>query len=264
MVWLAVTRPPMPEPDRLRGHHLDEARVVVVGLVAVDVDAQALVGGERHRELDRALAVLARQLEVRDRAHHVDAHVDRAAHQLLAAVERHDALLRKGDQLQLHLVADLLAQLEQRAHRAQLGVADVDVAAHELDAVGQLPAQHGADAALDVVDGQRLDPLGPDGDALEQRAGLVVARLADGEHGVEVDVRLDQGRRDQGAAEVDRPAAPPARAAAIRPSRMPISRVSDCPGRRAPVRSKSSIDARLACRPHNYRDLNFGRHGRFV
>jgi hypothetical protein len=29
-----------------------------------------------------------------------------------------------------------------------------------------------------------------------------VARLADGEDGVEVDVRLDQGRRDQGATEI--------------------------------------------------------------
>ncbi len=33
--------------------------------------------------------------------------------------------------------------------------------------------------------------------------------------------------------------------AAIRPSRTPISRFSDCPGRRAPLRSKSSIYARL-------------------
>ena len=54
-------------PDRLGHHHLDEPRVVVVGLVAVDVDAQAVLVGQRHRELDRLHAVLAGQLVVRDR-----------------------------------------------------------------------------------------------------------------------------------------------------------------------------------------------------
>src|SRR5229473_1244744 len=80
---------------------------------------------------------------------------------------------------------------------------DIDVAAHELDPVGELPPEHGTDAALDIVDGQVLDPLGPDGDALEQRPGLVVPRLADGEHGIEVDMGLDQRRRDQRSPQVD-------------------------------------------------------------
>ena len=56
---------------------------------------------------------------------------------------------------------------------------------------------------MHVLDGQVGDPLGPDRDALEQRAADVGPRLADGEHGVEVDVRLDQRRGDQPAAEVD-------------------------------------------------------------
>ena len=176
--------------------------MVVVGLVAVDVHAQALVGCERHRELDGPLAVFARELEVGNGADHIDAHFDRLAHQLLAALEREDPLLGKGHELQGHLVADLLAQLQQGAHRPQLGVAHVDMAAHELHAVGELPAQHGAHTALDVVDAERLDALRPDGDALEKGARLVVPRLAHREHRVEVDVRLDQGRRDQRAAQV--------------------------------------------------------------
>ena len=77
------------------------------------------------------------------------------------------------------------------------------MAANELDAVGQLPAKDRANAFLDVVDGQRLDALSPDGDPLEQRSALVVARLAYGEDGVEVDVRLDQRRRHKRPAEVD-------------------------------------------------------------
>src|SRR3954463_16127788 len=64
-------------------------------------------------------------------------------------------------------------------------------------AVGKLPAQHGPDPLLDVLDGQGLDPLAPDLDPLEQRATPVITRLADGEYGVEVDVRLDEGRRDE-------------------------------------------------------------------
>src|SRR4029077_14886862 len=88
-------------------------------------------------------------------------------------------------------------------HRLQLGVADVDVAPHELHAVGQLPPQHGANPLLDVFDSQRLDALGPDRDALEQRPRLVVPWLALREHGVEVDVGFHQRRGDQGAVQVD-------------------------------------------------------------
>src|SRR4029077_15767698 len=130
-------------------------------------------------------AVFACQLEVGDSAHYVDPHVDSAPHQVLAAFERQDPLLRKRDQLEGHLVANLLPKLEESSNSAQLRVANVDVTAHELDAVGKLPPQHGADAALHIVNAQLFDTLGPDGDALEQGAGLVVSRLADGEHGVE-------------------------------------------------------------------------------
>jgi len=191
------------QSDRLRRHHLDEPRLVVVCLVAVDVHAEAFVRRERKGELDRLLAIFARQLEVRDRAHDIDAEVDGPTHQVLAPVEGHDPLLGKRNQLEADLVAYLLAQLDQGAHGLQLRIAHVDVRTDELDAVGELPAEHGAHPLLDVVDGQALDPVGPDRDALEQRAGLVVSRLADGQHRVEVDVRLDQRGGDERSAEVD-------------------------------------------------------------
>ncbi len=72
-----------------------------------------------------------------------------------------------------------------------------------LDAVRQLPAEHRPSPALYVLDSHRPHSVGPDGDALEKGAGGVEARLADGEHGVEVDVWLDKGGRQQRAAEVD-------------------------------------------------------------
>src|SRR5207245_11182800 len=119
-------------------------------------------------ELHRTLAVLARELEMRYGSDHVHPHLHRPAHKVLPAFERHDPLLREGHELERHLVADLLAQLDQRPHRAELWVADVDAAAHELDAVGELPAQHRPDATLHVVDREALDALGPDRDALEK------------------------------------------------------------------------------------------------
>ena len=193
-----------PEPDRLRRHHLDEPRLVIVCLVAVDVHAQPFVGRQRKRELYGLLAVLARQLEMRDGANHVHAEIDGLAHEVLAVLERHDPLLGKRDQLQGHLVPDLLAQLGESADRLELGIADVDVAPHELHPVGELPPQHRADSLLDVFYRQALDAFGPDRDSLEQRSCLVVARLAHREHRVEVDVGLDQGRGDERPAKVDR------------------------------------------------------------
>ena len=86
MVWLAVTRPAIPPLDRLGDHDLDEAGVVVVGLVAVDVDLQPVVLGQREREAHRLDAVLAGELVVRDRADDVRAVLHRPAHQCRAAV----------------------------------------------------------------------------------------------------------------------------------------------------------------------------------
>ena len=125
------------------------------------------------------------------------------AHQLAAAVEPDDALLRKRDQLQVDLPARLLAQLDQRPQRDEIGVAHVDVRPHVLHAIRQLPAQHFADPLLHVVHRQVFDPLAPHRDALEQRARPIGPRLPDGQHRVEVDVRLDQRRRDQPTGDVE-------------------------------------------------------------
>ena len=100
-MWLAVTRPDMPRRIVSATIDLDEPGVVVVGLVAVDVDAQPVLVGQREREPHRLDAVLAGQLEVRDPADHVRAELDGPAHQVAAAVEAEDALLRERDELQV-------------------------------------------------------------------------------------------------------------------------------------------------------------------
>src|SRR5690349_4024743 len=103
---------------------------------------------------------------MRDRPDDVDPEVDGPPHQVLSPVERQNSLLRKGDELERHLVADLLAELDQGAHRAKLRVADVDVAPHELHAVGELPPKDRPNPLLDVLYSQRLNAIGPDGYAL--------------------------------------------------------------------------------------------------
>ncbi len=78
---------------------------------------------------------------MRDPADHVGADLDGRAHQLLAAVETEDALLRERDKLQVDHAADLFAQVREGSQRRELRIADVDVAANVLNAAGQLPAQ---------------------------------------------------------------------------------------------------------------------------
>ena len=121
--------------------------------------------------------------------------------------KRQDPVLREGDQLQLDEVADLLAQLDQGPERGQRRVADVDVGADQAGPLGDLPEDRLAGAALDVVVGQERLALGPGEDALDQRAALVVARLADGQDRVHVDVRVDERRREEPARGVELAAA---------------------------------------------------------
>ena len=114
-----------------------------------------------------------------------------------------NALLWKCHQLQRDLIREFLSDLEQGPQGRELGVANVDVAADEEDPVCDLPAEDLSDAALDVVDRQVLDPLTPDRDALEERAAEVVSRLANGEDSIEVNMRFDQGGREQASSSVD-------------------------------------------------------------
>src|SRR5207253_2908375 len=154
-------------------------------------------------KLDRLNAVVPGQLEVRDASDRVNAELGRAPHQLATAVEPDDALLRKSHQLKVDLTARLFAQLDQSPQRYEIRVAHIDVRPHVLHAVRQLPAQDFADPLLHVVRRQIFDALAPHRDAFEQRTRSIRPRLPDREHRVEVDVRLDQRRRDQPTGDVE-------------------------------------------------------------
>ena len=139
VAWPATTRPLHAVAHRAGRHDLKEARLLVVGLVAVEVDGCAGLLREVEQELDLLDAVLARPFVVGDAADHVAAEAHRLAHQLLAVWERQDAVLRERDQAQVHDVAHLVAQLEQRAEGRQDGIADVHVGTDEAGPLRDLP-----------------------------------------------------------------------------------------------------------------------------
>ena len=110
---MAGRHPPLHvEADRLGGEDLEEPGVLVVGFVAVDVHQLVEFVRDRHGKLHRLLAVLARQFEMRDAAHHIRPHFDGAPHQRLAVGEGLNALLRKCHQLQRDLVRKFFPDLE--------------------------------------------------------------------------------------------------------------------------------------------------------
>ena len=111
--------------------------------------------------------------------------------------EGQDPVLGKGDEAEVDDVAELLAKLQQGAERGERRVADVDVGADESSPLGDLPEDRLAGPRLHVLVGQRWLPLGPGEDPLDERARLVVARLADGQDGIEVDMGVDERRRQE-------------------------------------------------------------------
>ena len=137
---------------------------------------------------------------MRDAAHHVGPQANRFLHQLAAIAKRLDPLLGKGDDLQVHQVPGLFAHLEHGLERGQVGVGDIDMGTHLLDAMGGQGAQGLVGPGASVFGGDAGLALTPALDALEQRAAHVPAWLAGGEGGVQVDMWLDERRYHQVAA----------------------------------------------------------------
>ena len=102
---------------RVRGEHLDKARLLVVDLVAVHVDEQPCLQRGRDRDLEGPDPVVAGVLEMRDRPDRVHATAGGLRDQLVAVWERDDAFLRKRHELQVDHVPHPLADLDQRIER---------------------------------------------------------------------------------------------------------------------------------------------------
>ena len=151
----------------------------------------------RARTRTELCPLLHRALEVRDAAHHVDAHVERAR-QVGEAVRRaEEPVLREGHQLQVEVGGDDAAHLEQRLRPAERGVGCIDVAADRDEAHRHRPVAIGERPVAHLLDGSGPAQLTPERDAFEQRARGVDPRQPVGERRVHVEVRIDEGRRDK-------------------------------------------------------------------
>src|SRR5207248_11408822 len=111
----------------------------------------------------------------------------------------------KCDQLQVDELPHLLAELEKRSDRGQVRIADVDMASDKPGPLGDLPGDHLAGPLLDPSDGQARLALGPNLDGFKERPGLVMAWVAHAKHAVQVDVGINEGRREERAFGVDDP-----------------------------------------------------------
>ncbi|MNT35047.1 hypothetical protein D3C72_1710590 [compost metagenome] len=140
---------------------------------------------------------------MRNAAHHVHAHVERALQVVQRAGRAQHAVLRERHQLQVQVGAHALAHVQQRLHREQPRIAHVHMRADR-----QQPARHRPVAvgqrALDqrLLRQHRLE-LAPQRNAFEQRARLVHARQPVRQCGVHVEVRIDERRRHQVAGRID-------------------------------------------------------------
>ena len=192
------------EALRFIGKLLDVARQRVVGLVAMQVDHQAALCRDFAQFRHRARAVGHGALEMRDAADDVDAHVERADGVLARRRRAIEPVLREGDQLQVDIGRDRLLDVEQRLDRQQPVVADIDMGADGEQAHRHRPVAIGERAVAHRLMRQERLQFAPQRNAFQQRARGVDARNAVGERGVHVEMRIDEGRRDQIAMGVDR------------------------------------------------------------
>ena len=116
--------------------------------------------------------------------------------------ERKYPVLREGDQLQVEIGLHPVAHMQQRLHREQAVVADIDMRAHREQSLGDREVAVAKSALDHRLLGEQGLELAPERDAFEQRAGLVEARETERERGVHVEMRIDEGRGDEVAIRV--------------------------------------------------------------
>ena len=115
--------------------------------------------------------------------------------------ERKKPSCGKGDELQVEIRFHLFsADVQQSLDRKQAVVADVDMAAHREKALGDREIAI-AKRPLDYgLLGQRRLEFAPERDAFEQGAGKIEPRQSQRQRGVEMEVRIDEGRADEAPA----------------------------------------------------------------
>ena len=90
----------------------------------------------------------------------------------MRALRAQQAVLRKGDELQVEIRAHALADVDERVDGEEPRIADVDMRADREEALAHRPVAIGERPLDERLRGQRRLELAPERDALEQRSRL--------------------------------------------------------------------------------------------
>ena len=115
------------------------------------VDHQAVVGGDSCKGGDGVGAILHGAFEMRDATDHVHAFFQGAEKVFLGFGVAEEAVLREGDELDVEIGFEVLAEGEEGVHRQEAVVADVDMAADGEGAAGDGPEAEFFGAVVDGV-----------------------------------------------------------------------------------------------------------------
>src|SRR5260370_2037301 len=112
-------------------------------------------------------------------------------------------MLGEGDQLQVTNIAYFFAHLDQSPQGSQCRVTYIHVATNIECTLCYLPADLFECSMLDIFARQTRLPLAPNLDAFQQCSSRVVARLSNGEHGIEMNMCITERRRDKPASSIN-------------------------------------------------------------
>src|SRR5882724_2804215 len=107
----------------LSGECLNVPRKGIIRFVAMQIDAQAALGGKRAEEAHGFRALGHRALEMRDAAYDLDTHRDGASEIFKGSRTSQQPVLRKRDELEVEIGSDSSLDLEQRLDGEQAVVA---------------------------------------------------------------------------------------------------------------------------------------------
>ena len=130
----------------LKRQRFDVSGERVVRLVAMHVHQLALLGCQLAQQFHAQGALFISALEVRNAAHHVHTHGQRALEFVHALRVAQHAILREGDQLQVQIRRHAAFDFQQGLDGQQAWVANVHVGADRQQAFGHGPVavRHGA------------------------------------------------------------------------------------------------------------------------
>src|SRR6266568_2827570 len=188
---------------RVGGHHFGKARERIIGLIAVAVNIAVELFGQGKGIMHIFNTHIARPLVVWNASNQVAAKFHSLAHQLVSIRERQDAILGKSNELQVTYILYLVTHLNQGPQRGQVRIAYIHVTANVQRSLGYFPTDLLQGTLFNIFTGQTSLAFTPDLDPFKQRARSIVARLPHRQHGIQMNVSINEGRRHEPASGID-------------------------------------------------------------